>query len=449
MTRIKKGLDLPITGEPERAIYEGLKVHRVAVIGSDFNGVKPKMLVRIGDDVKLGQPVIQDKETGAYFTSPGAGKVVEVNRGLKRVFQSLVVELNSNQEESESFKSYSSSDLGKASRKEVVEQLNNSGLWTSFKTRPFSKIPSLDSQPNSIFVTAMDSNPLASCASLVIDQHKEDFETGLKVLTHLTEGKIWLCHETGKKIPGKGIDRVFIQAFSGPHPSGLAGTHIHHLDPVHADKTVWTIGYQDIIAIGHLFSEGKPFVERVVSLAGPMVKKPRLIKTRMGACISELVKDELHDDGEPRVISGSVLYGHQAQHPFCFLGKFHNIISVLKEGRDREFLGWMSPGFEKFSVKNVFATYFMKNKRFPFTTNTNGSDRALVPVGSFEKVMPLDIVPTFLIRALLSHDTDSAQDLGALELDEEDVALMTFVCPGKTDYGPLLREALTTIEKEG
>jgi Na+-transporting NADH:ubiquinone oxidoreductase subunit A len=229
----------------------------------------------------------------------------------------------------------------------------------------------------------------------------------------------------------------------------LVGTHIHFLDPVSPSKTVWYIGYQDVWAIGSLLQTGTLDVRRVISLAGPVVKQPRLLETRLGASVTELIEGEIQEGLTIRPIAGSVLCGRTALPPHNYLGRYHTQISILEEGDEREFLGWQMPGLEKFSVTRVFASAGQPNKKFAFTTTTHGSERAMVPLGTYEKVVPLDILPTQLLRSLIYRDTDEAQQLGVLELEEEDVALCTFVCPGKYDYSSLLRESLATIEREG
>lgn len=451
MITVKKGLNVPIAGAPEQVIHEGPDINRVALMGADYIGLKPTMLVQEGDRVKLGQPVFTDKKNpGINFTSPGCGTVVEINRGQKRAFQSLVIQLEGDEEQS--FRSWGPAELTTLSAADVRENLAQSGLWTAFRTRPYNKVPLLESQPHSIFVTAIDTNPLAADPLVVIREHEDSFVQGLQVIRHLTAGKVYLCQAPGVKVPGASLDFILAEEFSGPHPAGLPGTHIHFLDPVSLQKTVWFIGYQDVIAIGKLFTTGRLWVDRVVSLAGPVVNEPRLLRARLGASTNDLVDLQLCEV-DRRVISGSVLSGRTASGPCAYLGRYHVQVSALAEGRHREFLGWQMPGFDKFSVKDVFASSLYKlinpGKRYPLTTDTGGSKRAMVPVGSYESVMPLDILPTFLLRALITKDTDQAQALGCLELDEEDVSLCTFVCPGKYEYGPMLRESLTTIEKEG
>jgi Na+-transporting NADH:ubiquinone oxidoreductase subunit A len=405
--------------------------------------MRPTMMVQEGDAVKLGQVLFADKKNvGVVYTAPGAGTVAAINRGAKRVLQSVVIDLSGNEEET--FESHA--NLADLARQQVCDTLVASGLWTALRTRPYSKVPALDSTPQALFVTAIDTNPLAADPQVVLAAYQEDFNKGLTVLAKLTDGDVFVCRASGSGAASNG--KVQTAEFDGPHPAGLPGTHIHFLAPVGVGKTVWHINYQDVIAVGKLFSTGKLWVERVVALGGPVIDKPRLLRTRLGARISDLVAGETAA-GENRIISGSVLSGRVAAGPFDFLGRYHLQVSALVEGREREFLGWQKPGFDKFSIKNVFAAKLSPGKLFDFTTSTEGSDRAMVPIGSYESVMPLDILPTFLLRALIVGDTDQAQALGCLELDEEDLGLCTFVCPGKYEYAPMLRNNLDRIEKEG
>lgn len=444
MIKIKKGLDLPITGEPEQAIVEGQKVTQVALVGPDYVGMKPTLLVHEGDRVKKGQAVFTDKKTeGVQYTAPAAGVVKAINRGARRAFLSLVIELDG--EEEETFQSYSSEQLSEVTADQVQENLVNSGLWTTLRTRPYSRTPELGSRPQAIFVSVMDTNPLAANPEIIIAENSEAYKHGLQVLKKLTDGKLYVCKAPNANIPLSGVENT--EEFSGPHPAGLSGTHIHFLHPVSQTRTVWTVGYQDVIAIGLLFTTGKLHNERVVALSGSQVKKPRLVRTLLGANLNELCADELIED-ENRIISGSVFGGRNAADDLSFLGRFHNQVTVLREGRERHFMHYFSLGFNRFSVMPIYLSKLLP-KKLPFSTSSMGSERAMVPVGSYEKIMPLDILPTQLLRAIIVEDIDSATDLGALELDEEDLALCTFVCPGKYEYGPILRRNLTRIEQEG
>ena len=448
MITIKKGLDLPIAGVPSALIENGPAVRSVALIGPDYIGMKPTLLVEVGDTVKKGQLLFSDKKTeGVLFTAPVAGKVTEINRGAKRAFQSMVIEVEGDEEET--FTSYGEGDLTSLTREQVQDNLLKSGLWTSLRTRPYSRVPSPETTPHSIFVTAIDTNPLAPPPEVVLSEEPRAFTQGLQVLKTLTTGKVFLCKAPGTNLPGVEQDFVTVEEFGGPHPAGLVGTHIHFLDPVSEKKTVWYINYQDVIAIGKLFATGQLSSERVVSVAGPVVKEPKLVRTVLGANISDLVEGNLEGDMD-RLISGSALSGRTAQGPFAYLGRYALQVTALKEGTHRDFLGWMGPGFNKYSVVPVFASSWIgQGKKVAFTTSTEGSKRAMIPIGTYEKVMPLDILPTFLLRALITEDTEQAKLLGCLELDEEDLSLCTFVCPGKYNYGSLLRDNLTKIEIEG
>lgn len=448
MINIKKGLDLPISGAPEQTISEGKPVRHVALIGFDYNGMKPTMEVKEGDRVKRGSLLFTDKKTpGVRYTSPAAGVVKEVNRGERRVFQSVVVEIDG--DEAETFARYSEADLPALERQQVVDNLVESGLWTAFRTRPFSKVPAIDSIPHSIFVSVMDTNPLAADPVVIIKEQAAAFETGLQLLTKLTNGKVFVTGRPGSNVSVPSNDAIQVEQFDGVHPAGNVGTHIHHLDPVSLNKTVWSIGYQDVIAIAKLFETGELAVDRVVAIGGPKATNPRLVRTRLGASLDELLQGEVATDCKIRPISGSVFGGRRGTGPCAYLGRYANQVSVLEEGHKRHFMGWLTLGVNRFSILNIYLSKFSRSKKFNFTTTTNGSERAMVPVGAYEQVMPLDILPTQLLRSLIVGDTEMAQKLGALELDEEDLALCTFVCPGKYEYGPILRENLTRIEIEG
>ena len=443
--QIKVGLDLPISGKPVQEIHEGRPVRSVALIGFDYPGLKPTMLAQVGDRVRLGQPLFTDKANpGVQFTAPAAGVVRDIHRGERRLFQSIVIDVEG--DDAIDFARYDAGQLGALSDAQVRENLQQSGLWTALRTRPYSLVPAVDATPSSIFVTAVDTHPLAADPALVIAGEAEAFGQGVMVLARLA--KVFLCKGPGATLPGEQVAGVTTETFAGPHPAGLPGTHIHFLDPVGAHKTVWHIGYQDVIAIGKLFTTGRYSPERVVSLAGPGVRQPRLLRSRLGASLADLTEGELQL-GEQRVISGSVFGGRTARGAAAWLGRYHVQVSCLPEGRDREFMHYLRAGVNKHSVTHAFLSAFLGRRLLPFTTTTNGSPRAMVPIGNYEAVMPLDILPTQLLRSLLVGDTETAQKLGCLELDEEDLALCTYACAGKYEYGPVLRDVLTRIEKEG
>lgn len=447
MIKITKGLNLPIAGMPSQQISSKPAVKRVALLGEEYIGMRPSMAVREGDRVQKGQLLFEDKKNpGVRFTAPASGTISAIHRGERRVLQSVVIDVDG--DDAVHFPRYELADLAGLTREAVQRQLLESGMWTAFRTRPFSKIPAPGSVPAAIFVTAIDTNPLAADPQPIILAQREAFDAGLTLLTRLTDGKVHVCQASGGKLGGHPVGQVTFNQFAGPHPAGLVGTHIHFLEPVSLKKQVWHLNYQDVIAVGKLFLEGELSVERIIALGGPQVKEPRLIKTCSGASLDELLADELLDD-ENRIISGSVLSGTHARGPHAFLGRFHLQVCVVKEGREKELFGWVMPGKDKFSITRTTLGHYMKRKLFNFSTDTNGGERAMVPIGNYERVMPLDILPTMLLRDLLAGDTDSAQALGCLELDEEDLALCTYVCPGKYEYGPALRSVLTQIEQEG
>lgn len=446
MVRISRGLDLPIAGAPEQRIEATTPASSVAVIGFDFHGMKPSMAVQLGDRVKLGQVLFSDKRTpGVHFTAPGAGVVSAIHRGEQRMFQSVVIELEGT--DAVQFPSYSDAQLEDLTPRQVRDNLQQSGQWVALRTRPYSKVPAVDAVPASIFVTAIDTHPLAADPAVVIAEAPEDFNRGLRVLARLA--RVFVCTAMDSGISVASIPNVRVEQFAGPHPAGLAGTHIHFLDPVDAHKSVWSIGYQDVMAIGRLFVTGKLCVDRVVALGGPMVDKPLLLRTRLGANLDELTAGRLKTGKNVRVISGSVFGGRTARGACRWLGRYHQQVSCLEEGTEREFLHYLRPGLEKHSVMNLYISKLMPRRLLEFTTSTNGSPRPMVPIGNYEAVMPLDILPTQLLRYLIVGDTEMAQKLGCLELDEEDLALCSYVCAGKYEYGPILRENLTRIEKEG
>jgi len=447
MIRIRKGLDLPISGIPLQQILPSATPRHVAIMGDDYIGMRPTMLVQEGDSVTKGQALFEDKKNpGVLFTAPASGTVVAIHRGERRVLQSVVIRLEGDRQRE--FTRYDVADLPSLTRQAVQAQLLESGLWTALRTRPFSKTPVPGTVPAAIFVTAMDTNPLSVDPQPLILAQRQAFDAGLTLLTHLTDGKVHVCQANGGKLGGHSQGKVTFNTFAGPHPAGLPGTHIHFLEAVSLTKQVWHLNYQDVIAIGKLFTTGELYTDRVIALGGPQMRNPRLVRTCLGADINDLLVDETLE-GENRHISGSVLSGRHAVGAHAYLGRFHLQISVVKEGREKELFGWVMPGKEKFSVTRTTLGHFLRNKLFNFSTDTHGGERAMVPIGNYERVMPLDILPTLLLRDLLAGDTDSAQALGCLELDEEDLALCTYVCPGKYEYGPVLREVLTRIEQEG
>ncbi len=452
---IKRGLDLPITGSPEARVEDGPVVTRVAVTADDFPLMKPRMHVNEGDTVKRGQLLFEDRKSeGVRFTSPAGGTVVAINRGARRALQSVVIQLSdaekSGQGETVDFESWTGDAPSALSGDAVRALLAESGLWTALRMRPFGKVPAVADTAAAVFVTAIDTNPLAGPVDVALAGREDDFIAGLTVVAKLTTGPTYLCKRQGASIPS--APEVTVEEFQGKHPAGLPGTHIHLLAPVTRSKSVWHLNWQDVVAIGHLAKTGKVDVSRVISIGGPAAQTPRMIRTRLGVSLDQLLTNELKADVEVRVVSGSILHGRTSDGDIWgYLGRYHSQVSCLEEGRQREFLGWLTPGFNRFSTIRTFASRWLGlgKKKFDMTTTTNGSHRAMVPIGMFERVMPLDIMPTFLLRSLAVDDLETAESLGCLELDEEDLALCTFVSAGKEDFGSALRRNLDEIWKEG
>ena len=451
--RTRKGLNIPVSGAPEPTIDDGRPVRSVALLGRDYVGLKPRMMVKEGDSVSLGDPLFVDKRDPIVaYTAPGTGTVSAINRGDRRALLSVVIDLEPSADDSVLFSDLAEGPANLLSDERIREVLYTSGLWSAFRTRPFSRVPVSGSAPRSVFVTAIDTNPLAANPADVVAGNEPEFESGMAVVARLTEGPVYLC--TGNDWSGSGGDqeRVETVAFSGPHPAGLVGTHIHRLDPVGIDRSVWHIGYQDVIAIGALFTSGRISTDRVVALGGPAVERPRLVRTRLGASIDELTAGELDRGGaagpRPRVISGSVLSGRRASGAEAYLGRYHVQVSAIPAGGQRKLLGWLPFRRKAFSFTGIFASRAQRRKE-KLTTGSHGLPTAMIPVQAFDKVVPLDIATVPLLRALLIKDTDQAQALGCLELDAEDLALCSFVCPGKNDYGSVLGVNLEQIEREG
>ena len=411
MIRIKKGLDIPIYGTPAEDIVDSKKSRSVAVLGNDYVGMKPTMLVEEGDSVSLGQPLFEDKKNpGVLITSPAGGKIEAINRGDRRALQSIVIEVEA-EEKLEEFKSFTTEEFVSATSESVRHQLITSGMWAAFRTRPYSKIPSVDSSPSNIFISVLDTEPLSPDPEKIVNLRLEDFNLGISVLKRLVDCPIHISVSENSSLEIIEDEQVKKHRFSGPHPAGLVGTHMHYISPASLTNVNWTIGYQDLMAIGSLFKTGYVSTERVIALSGPQVNEPRYIKTRLGACTDELTAGEL-TQRENRIISGSVISGREAIGSYAYLGRYHNQISVIAEpnSKDREFMNWLTPGPRKFSKIPLFLSSLFPKKIFKFKALMNGSDRPIVPIGVYEEVLPLNMLPAMLLRNVVLMDTEKIQD---------------------------------------
>ncbi|MDB6177564.1 Na(+)-translocating NADH-quinone reductase subunit A [Paracoccus sp. Z330] len=443
--KLRKGLDLPISGAPRQTIDSAPAVRTVGILGDDYLGLKPRIAVEEGDTVVAGTPLMFDKNMPeAQIVSPVAGRVRAINRGARRKLVSIEIDVDDTGNPPVDFSAVGDTDSAEG----LTQKLCAAGLWTSFRTRPYSKVPQPGSTPLAIFVTATDTEPLSADPALAIADDPDAFAAGVAAVARLTDGPTYLCQAGEAALPGHDAKGVTPVRFSGPHPAGLPGTHIHFLKTPTADSAVWTIGYQDVIAIGRLVQSGHYDSSRIISLGGPACGNPRLVRTVAGASMTDLLESDMPSGLPVRIISGSVLSGRAGEGATAYLGRYARQITLIEEDHKQIPMGWIRPMFSKYAVQPVLGSALAR-RMFPLTSNLNGGRRAMVPLGTFETLMPQDFLPTQLLRALLVMDTDQAQLLGALELDEEDLGLVGFSCPAKYEYGMALRDCLTKIEREG
>jgi Na+-transporting NADH:ubiquinone oxidoreductase subunit A len=408
--QIKHGLDIPISGAPEQSVYPGSPIHHLALCGLDYPGLKPKVLVTEGDKVGLGGALFVDKrDPVVQYCSPGQGTVVAINRGARRILQTIVIRLDTSGIEELAYNALTNEEIQNLDRDGVASRLHESGLWTAFRTRPYSRVPLASSVPRAIFVTAIDTQPLATDPQVVIRPEADAFANGLQVVSHLTAGAVNLCTGSGWNIPVPDIEGLQQIEFIGPHPAGLPGTHIHHLDPVGPDRTVWHIGYQDVIAIGKLFTTGKIHTERVIALSGDPVSKPRLISTRLGASTEEILKDETINCETGRVVSGSVLTGRLAKENLAYLGRYHIQLSIINDDSHKSLFGWLGIRPRLYTTSSLSLKKNGHKNKWPFTTALNGRYTGMLPIEIFDNVVPLDMLLSPLLRAWMNVDSQDLQ----------------------------------------
>jgi Na+-transporting NADH:ubiquinone oxidoreductase subunit A len=446
VTRIRRGLNVPIHGAPpSTVVLDRLGARRVALLPQEALGIKCRLLVEEGQTVRAGDPLFCDRrDERVMFTAPRGGRVVAVERGARPAVLAVVIEVDAQAGEAP-FEGGAPDKLG---REELVERLAASGLWPALRQRPFDCVARSTDQPGAIFVTAHDTRPCSVSPRELIRGREAHLQAGLLVLQQLTEGRVFLCTGGNEDWSDCEVPGVQREAFEGPHPAGNAGTHIHTLYPVSNERLAWHVGAQDVADIGQLFLTGKRPSQRVIALGGPAAREPKLLRVTQGADLSEVLEGELAAS-EPRVLNGSALDGRTAGlgEPSGFLSRYANQVTVLEDQIQRELLGWALPVSGRFTLTNTVLDKFFR-RRFNFNTDSNGSLRAIVPIGSYEEVMPLDVLPTQLIKALSAGDVELAEKLGVLELVEEDLALCQFVDPCKVPMTEWLRAMLTSIEKE-
>lgn len=454
---VTRGLDVPIAGPPAQVIHDSRAVTEVAVLPSDSRGVRPRLLVQVGDAVEAGQTIYQDRRNEALrVVSPVAGRVTAVHRGERRVVQSVVITIapptTTPAASASRFGSWSPQVV--SNRTALRELLLESGMWMAFRTRPFSEVPAPDATPHAIFVTAMDTSPLAPNVDVIVAARADDFNRGLEALVALSDSPVYLCRAKGSR-SGEGAKGVRVAEFAGKHPSGTVGFHIHTLAPASRAHVSWHLNAQDVIRLGALLRTGIYDASHVIALGGPLVREPRLLRTVLGANVSQLVHGELlcgernGHEVPPRVISGSVLTGRAVVDSITgFLGRFEQQVSVVPDVQEGDFVAWTLPFSRSYNFLPAFLPLWKGKLERAFDTRLHGGRRAMVPIGVYERVLPLDLMATHLLRALAVGDAELSEQLGALELDEEDLALCTFVCPSKYEHGAALRRVLDLIAAE-
>jgi Na+-transporting NADH:ubiquinone oxidoreductase subunit A len=444
MIKIKKGLDIKLMGEAEKTVAE-VEIKNYAVKPTDFTGVFPKMLVKEGDSVKAGSPLFFDKyRDKVQFTAPVSGTVVELKRGAKRVLLEVKIEADGKDE----FVDFGKSNPNDLSREEVMESLLKSGIWPFIRQRPYSITANPIDEPKAIFIPAFDSNPLAPDFDLMVHGQGEAFQTGIDALAKVTKGKVHL-NVNSQASPSKvfvNSKNAQVNEFSGPHPAGNVGTQIAHIDPINKGEIVWYLYPQDVLMIGKFFLEGKYDASRLIALAGSEVLKPRYYKTKIGASIESMVHDNV-SDVKKRFISGNVLTGTKIENT-GYVGSYHSQITVIPEGDQHQFFGWLIPSPKIHSFYRTALSWITPNKKFRLNTNLNGGIRAFVMTGEFEKVFPMDIYPMQLIKAIMIGDIDAMENLGIYEVDEEDFALCEYISTSKIELQSIVRDGLEMIRKE-
>ncbi|HAF28174.1 MAG TPA: NADH:ubiquinone reductase (Na(+)-transporting) subunit A [Bacteroidales bacterium] len=443
--KIKKGLNISMLGTAEKIIKKADHADFYAVKPTDFQGIRPKLVVKVGDKVKAGTPLFYDKfQPEVQFTSPVSGEVTEINRGERRAILEVVVRADATIE----YEEFNVGDPKNLSKEKIVEVLQKSGLWPTLRQRPYSTIANPKDSPKAIFISAFDSAPLAPDMDYIVKDCVTCFQKGIDVLSKLTEGIIHLninadypAAETYTNAKG-----VQINKFTGPHPAGNVGIQINKIDPINKGDIVWYTYPQEIVSIGRLFEKGIYDATKIVALTGSEVKSPKYYKLINGASIKNLVSGNIND-GELRYISGNVLTGSKISKD-GFVGYYDSQITVIPEGNYYEFFGWAKPGFKKHSASRAVFSWLIPGRKYKLDTNFHGGNRAYVMTGEYEKVFPMDIFPVQLIKAILVEDIDKMEQLGIYEVDEEDFALCEYVCTSKTEVQSIIRTGLDLMRKE-
>lgn len=445
--KLKKGYDIRIAGKAEKSVAE-TSAKRYALKPTDFRGVVPKLEIAIGDHVKAGSVVFHEKKNSDIkFTSPVSGTLVEVIRGERRRVLEIVIEADGKSDYAE-FKKYGSADISNLSADEIKANLLSSGLWPCIVERPYGRIANQNNVVRDIFISAMDSAPLAADPNVIVDGNDELFQAGLDVLSKLTEGSVHLSID-GSRLDNSsaftGAKNVKLHTFNGAHPAGNVGVQIHHIKPINRGEIVWTVRAADVLAIGRLFSEGHVNLETIVAVAGENATSQKYFKTIRGAEISSLLADGIVENS--RIISGNVLTGSKVEET-GFLGFNDNTVTIIPEGNQFDFLGWVRPSTEKESFSGTFLSKFFPKKEYSHTTNLKGGHRAFVQSGYYEQVLPMDVYPVQLLKSCLAEDLEEMEGLGIYEIIEEDLALCEYVCASKVEVQEIVSDAIDLMIRE-
>ena len=444
--KIKKGLNIKLAGEAARVISDLPLPETFALNPPDFTGIIPKLLVHPGDEVQAGTPLFYDKNNEAVkFCSPVSGEVIDIVRGEKR----RILEVKILADKEINYASFEKANPNDLSRDAITEVLLNSGVWPFIRQRPFGIIANPADIPKAIFISAFDSNPLAPDNNFIMEHAGEDFQTGLDALRKLTLGKMHLTLHAHQQ-PSAAFSNakgVQINRISGPHPSGNVGVQIHHIDPINKGELVWYINPQDVLIMGRLFNQGRFDASKIVALTGSQVHHPKYYKVVIGSSVKTLLADGGLKEGENRIISGNVLTSKQILAD-GYLDFYDSQITVITEGHEPEFMGWLAPGLNKFSKSRAFFSWLMPNKKYDLNTNMHGEERPFVITGQYEEVFPMDIYPVQLLKAALIEDIELMENLGIYEVTEEDFALCEFVCTSKIESQEIIRRGLDLVRKE-
>ncbi len=446
LIRLRRGYDLKLVGEAAMEIATPAPSKTYAIQPPNFKGITPKLLVEAGTEVKCGTPLFFAKEQPEImFTSPVSGEVVEIVRGEKRRIMEVKILADTS---SISYEQFNKANPASLDAEAIKATLLKSGAWTLLRQRPFNRIADVNETPKAIFISAFDSAPLAPDLNFVLKGREAHLQAGIDALSKLTSGAVYLgLKHNADMATFTSLSGVQTAAFAGPHPAGNVGIQIHHTRPINKGEVVWTINAQDLATIGKLFTDGVYDPEKVITLAGSEVKQPKYLRARLGASISSLVDTNM-SDGKNRIISGSVLFGDKVDME-GYLGAYDQQITIIPEGDEREFFGWLIPNYPRPSVSKTFLSYLMPNRKYKVNTSMHGEERAFVMTNEYEKVLPMDMYPVQLLKACLAADLEAMEALGIYEVVEEDLALCEFVCTSKMPVQKILSEGLDLIEKEG